>query len=361
MFDKDLLIKERLNIMSKNCCPHTKPTLQMAVFCILLGISVIAQAEEPKLILSAEEINALIPVVEAAEKTPFFNLRVESERWVETKVDLFDPCESWQQTPIYVSCTAWFGGGPEGKGRIDVHKQVLKWREGAAPYGESSYSAAFDGQYGRVVHYTRGHSGKTFSLKEAELLADAPQQLRGNFLASCTGAYFTFSFFFSNDDDRSFSKLFRASMTPAALEAKAFECALEEFQGVQCIKFGSGEQLWGHETWWLDPSRGFALLGCERVSTRNGRDRLSLRIEVNELKEVADGVWWPTQVTSIRAPFEPSEPYRRFVYRASNVVANDPNFDENIFTVPFPDGYLIDDQVAGRKYRVGEEPNEPAK
>jgi len=36
------------------------------------------------------------------------------------------------------------------------------------------------------------------------------------------------------------------------------------------------------------------------------------------------------------------------------VVANDPNFDETIFTVPFPDGYLIDDKVAGKKYIVGQ-------
>ena len=53
-------------------------------------------------------------------------------------------------------------------------------------------------------------------------------------------------------------------------------------------------------------------------------------------------------------PRETDKPWKRIVYRASNVVANDPNFDENIFTVPFPEGYLIDDKVNGVKYRVGE-------
>ena len=48
-----------------------------------------------------------------------------------------------------------------------------------------------------------------------------------------------------------------------------------------------------------------------------------------------------------------SHNYNRIVYRASNVVANDPNFDESIFTVPFPEGYLIDDKVTGKKYRIG--------
>ena len=341
--------------MSKKCCPHIKLTLQMAVFCILLGISVIAQAEEPKLILSVEEINALIPMVEAAEERPFLNLKVESERWVETKVDLSDPCESWQRTPIYVSCTAWFGWGPKGKGRIDVHKQVLKWRDGAAPYGESSYSVNFDGQDGRVVHYTRGHSGKTFPLKEGKLLPDAPEQLRDNFLASCTGALYTVSFYFNENDGRTFSKLFRASMTPAALEAKAFEVAIEEFEGIECIKFSSNPTKRFQKSWWFDPSCGFALLGHKYTVTReDGSERLVRSIKVTKLKEVADGVWWPMEVTSVRAPFEPNEPYKRFVYRASNVVANDSNFDESIFTIPFPEGYKIEDEVEGRTYTVGE-------
>jgi len=356
MFDEDLSIRECLNIIPKMFCPHIKPMLQIAVFYILLGISVIAQAEEPKLILSVEEINALIPVVEAAEETPFLNLKVESEWWVETKTNLSDPNEPWQRTPIYVSCTGWFGGGPnKGKERVDVHKQVIRWQEGAAPYIEESYSVGFNGQHGRIVRHTTRHSDKTHHTKEGKLQADAPEQLRDNFLGSCTGEYFTFHSFFNADEYRTFSKLFRACTTPDALEADAFECALVEFQGTPSIKFGSGEQPWGHENWWLDESRGLALLGYEHVSTRNGKDRLILRIKVNELKKVADGIWWPMQVTSVKRPYEPGEPYRRYVYHASNVVANNPNFDDSVFTITFPEGYTIDDKVQGKKYRVGEE------
>ena len=328
----------------------------MAVFFILLSTLGVVDAQESKSALTAEDVNTLIPIVEAAEERPFLNLRVESERWVETKADLSDPCEAWQRTPMYVSCTAWFGGGPKGKGRVDVHKQVLKWRDGAAPYGESSYSVSFDGQYGRVVHYTRGHSGKTFSLKEGKLLPDVPEQLRYPFLASCTGAQYTTWSFFDEDGDTTFSQLFRASTTPAALEAKAFECAREEFQGVQCIKFGTDEQPWGRKTWWFDPSRGFALLGYEKVRSQSGREQLTSSIKVSKSKEAASGIWWPTEVISISKPYESGRPWRRIVYRASSVIANDPNFDETIFTVPFPDGYLIDDQVTGKKYREGEEP-----
>ena len=363
MFNEESSSKESLNIMAKTCFSYIKPTLEIAVFCILLGISVIAQAEEPKLILSVEDVNALIPVIEAAERNLFSNLKVESEAWVETKTNLSDPNEPWQRTPIYVSCTAWFDGYPAGKARVDVHKQVLKWQEGAAPYIEESYSVCFDGQYGRVVRYSTGHSGKTFRMKEGKLLPEAPWQLRDGYLGSCTGARYSFKFFFSDEDKemgRTFSRLFRAATSAAALEAKAFEVALEEFQGVGCIKFGSGNKKRVHISYWLDPARGFALLGHDNISIReDGSKRVSTRLRVTKLKEVTPGLWWPMEAYIISRPYESGKPWQRIVYRASNVVANDPNFDESIFTVAFPDGYLIDDKVAVRKYRVGEDPNAP--
>jgi hypothetical protein len=321
----------------------------------------IVDAEGSKPALTAEDVNAMIPLIEAAERIPFSNLKVQSEAWVETKADLSDPCEPWQRTPIYVSSTAWFDGIPKGRSRMDVHKEVLKWQDGAAPYIESSYSVGFDGQYGRVVHHTTGHSGKTFPMKEGKLLSNVPEQLSGYSLSGCTGAYFSFQFFFNNDElknkGRTFSRLFRAAASAAALEAKAFEVALEEFQGAMCIKFGSGEQKWGYENWWLDPARGFALLGHEHANIlRDDREWLISRMKVSKLKEVSPGFWWPTEACIESGPLEPLTPYySRTVYRASNVVANDPNFDESVFTVPFPEGYLIDDQVAGRKYIAGQE------
>ncbi len=366
MFNEESSNKKSLNIMVKTYFSYIKPTLQIAVFCILLGTLAIVEAQQSKSALSVEDINALIPMVEAAEEISFLNLKIESEMWVETKVDLSDPCESWQRTPIYTSCTAWFGGGSEGKGRVDVHKEVLRWRDGAAPYVESSYSVGFDGKHGRVVHYTIGHSGKTFHIKEGGLLPDAPEQLMDGYLGSCTGARFSLQFFFSDEDKkigRTFSQFFRAATSAAALEAKAFEVTHEEFQEVECIKFGSGEkERRPHMNYWFDPARGFALLGYDNISIReDGSKRIITSLRVAKLKEVAPNIWWPTQVTSVMTPFEPNEPYQRYVYRASNVVANDPNFDKSIFTVPFPDGYLIDDKVIGKKYRVGEVPNAPKK
>jgi hypothetical protein len=115
-------------------------------------------------------------------------------------------------------------------------------------------------------------------------------------------------------------------------------------------------------SYWLDPAHGFALRGKKSIAKyEDGHEEIAHFVKVTKLKETAPGIWWPMEVVSVSRPYEDGKPWRRYVYRASNVVANDPNFDESIFTVPFPDGYSIDDQVTGRKYVVGQEPNAPAK
>ena len=359
MFTRKSAIKESLHTTAKSCFSYIKGTSQIPVFSILLGGLAIVEAYGSKSVLSVEDVNAVIPLAEAAERVPFSNLKVDSEAWGETKTSLTDPNEPWQRTPIYLSCTAWFGGGPQGKARVDVHKEVLRWQGGAAPYGESTYSVGFDGQYGRVVHHTFGHSGKIHGTKRAKRLTHAPGQLKDSHLASCTGARFSFQFFFSDqdkDEGRTFPRLFRAAISPTALEAKALEVALEEFQGVECIKLGSGEKKGrAHISYWFDPARGFALVGHDNMSIReDGSEWVSARLRVTKLKKVAPGLWWPTEATFISRPIKSGDPYSRTVYRATNVVANDPDFDDSVFTVPFPDGYLVDDQVADRKYRVGE-------
>ena len=362
MFNEESSNKESLNIMAKTSFSYIKPTLHMALICILLGTSATVQAQKSKLVLSVEDVNVLIPAIEAAERNLFLNMKIDSETWVETKANLSDPCESWQRTPIYVSCTAWFEGHPNGKARVDVHKQVTKWIDGAAPYIEESYSVGFDGKHGRVVRYSTTHSGRTHHTKEGEHLSDTPGQLGGGFLGSCTGGRFSLYFFFNNNlGVSSFSQFLRKATSPDVVKLNAFEFTLEEFQGVECIKADSSfDRHIARITYWLDPARGFALLGHDNIRIReDGSERVSKRIRVTKLKEVTPGIWWPMEATLISSPLSSGDPYSRTVYHASNVVANDPNFNENIFTVPFPDGYLINDQVSGKKYRAGEEPNAP--
>jgi hypothetical protein len=326
---------------------------------------VLGEAEETP--LSLQEVESIIPLVEAAEGS-IRNIKVDAESWLEERASKSDP---WQRTPTYFSCTAWMDGRPRGKLRVDVHKQNLKWVNGVAPYGWSSYSLSFDGTNTRTVEYASGHSGKTFTHKSGQVLPGASERLTGNMMGSCTGKRFTTNFFFDGEGQGmvSFSQIFRAQLLPEAAESKLrFDFAYEQKDGVLCLKFGTRPAKWGRQTWWFDPNRGFALLAYLHTSIgKDGTEHIVSDIRVSRVEEVAAGVWWPMEATTeseIRDPKllqyvqgDPNAPYKRTVYKALKVIANDPSFSESIFTVPFPEGYLIDDKVAGRKYRVGEDPN----
>jgi hypothetical protein len=315
--------------------------------------------------LSLEEVKALIPTIEAAEKN-VYNLKVDAESWVEEKTSASEP---WQKTPIYVSCTAWMDGSPDGKIKVDVHKENLKWTDGAAPYLDRSYSVSFDGINTKYVEYTTGYSGKTFSKKEGQILPGAPECLTSNTVGSCVGLRFTTNFFFSSEkENMSFSKAFRAAISPEVQTGKSvqFEFSYEEKNGVLCLKFSTKPAKWGRETWWFDPNRGFALIDFLHTNTdKDGIEHVVSDIRVSKLQEVTPGVWWPTEVFVESEPRDPNAPYKRTVYRALNVVVNAPNFDESIFTVPFPKDYRVEDKVTGKKYVVDAnlalipEPNKP--
>ena len=90
------------------------------------------------------------------------------------------------------------------------------------------------------------------------------------------------------------------------------------------------------------------------VNYKEGQAKLISFMRVSQLKEVAPGIWWPIKIYTVSSPLENGQPWRRHVYHAFDVVVNDSNFDESIFTIPFPEGYVVDDKVTGRKYKVGE-------
>jgi len=107
---------------------------------------------------------------------------------------------------------------------------------------------------------------------------------------------------------------------------------------------------------WLDPERGYAFLGHESVSVyADGRTVTHQKIVVEELTEAAPGVWYPTRAT-LTAPNKERGIEERHTYTATKVVANNPDFDESIFRVPIPDGYMIVDKVMGIRYRTGTPP-----
>jgi len=325
-------------------------------------------AEETASKLSAEELKTVAQSMRAVEDA-LLNVRIDSNAWVEHGPSSSGP---WERTPVCLSSTTYFGNTSSSQARLDIHKIVLKWKDGAAPYLEESYSISFDGVQGRRKDISSSHSGKTFDRDSGRILPEAPIELKSSWYDKMIGVYASLFFHYRNMPmplPKRFSVSFEgvadpnyflavlAAADPKYLNRKPLKhkVVIEELGGIQCIKGACMEGSLRNE-WWFDPARGFALLRYDNLRVdQDGNERVKSSINVTKLEEVAENIWWPMEAYFVQCPRETGKPWKRIVYRASNVVANDPNFDESIFTIPFPEGYLIDDQVAGRKYTVGEE------
>jgi hypothetical protein len=338
------------------------PNSGMPILFVLSIMPLIAQASQTRLSLSTEELKGLAPVMEAQEKN-LKNIKIESEAWIERKTSLNDPCVPWQRTPIYVSCTSWFSEPPGTKARIDIHREVLEWIDGFAPYLEMSYSLSFNGQEGRVIEHTMKHNDMTFSIKEGKRMTDSPIPFRLG-LEECTGIHFSYHYSIYRRG-MSFSQLVRKASDDPDFAAKSeLEFVLEEHKdGVNRLRINSGikKKKGKYRSYLLDPSRGFALLEAKSAYIgEDGSEQVINHLEVSKLTKVAEDIWWPMDASLVRpctSPKQPNKPYERIVYRASKITVNDPNFNEDVYTVPFPEGYFINDNITGRNYRVGQENN----
>ena len=294
------------------------------------------------------EIGKIHDVIRSEEKR-VLNIKVDSECWKEK----WDPENNkWvKATEQYMSCTSWFNGLPKSKTRIDVHKEILKWVDGDAPYAEDVYSMGFNGQSARKVHHRSGPVNKTFEMREASITPEPSKDLYWPWYNVATGARFSL-FLFHNSSGLLMSDIFKIPDT--GVVNLRLEFIHEKFEGVECVKYGTGFHPGiGEQAYWFDPSRGYALIGARHVNIKkDGTEWLIELIKVEELKEVSKGIWWPTKATSEGEDPSTGE-LSRSVYQASNVVINDPAFNEEVFTVPIPSGYYVEDKINNISYRSG--------
>jgi hypothetical protein len=294
------------------------------------------------------ELDKIHNAIKSAEER-VLNIRVDSECWREK----WDPNNGkWtKDSKEYISCTSWFDGVPKSKTRVDVHKEILKWVDGAAPYAEDVYSLGFDGQSGRKVHHRSGPINETFEMREAYITPESSKVLYSPWFNVATGARFSL-FLHNNSSGVWMSDYFEVPDT--GVVNPRFELKHEKFEGVECVKYGTGFHPGvGEQAYWFDPTRGYALIGTKHVNIRNdGTEWLIELIKVRELREVSKGIWWPTKATAEGEDPRTGELFRS-VYQASNVVINDPAFDEEVFTVPIPSGYYVEDQTSNVSYGSG--------
>lgn len=329
----------------------------IALLCVFLMVEDI-KANDNRTVLSTTEIEQLIPQIEAVENS-VINLRIDSEAWIEEREKQGEP---WKRTPVEISATLWFQGDPKNKTRIDIHSENrLIRREDTenSRYARYSYNASYDGQFGKVLYKDYEANGKIDHLNKGEIIRNAPEIFSGKRSGAVTGFRMTTKYFFVDKQrNETFSQYFKIAISPEALKNNAFEVARETFHGVQCISFALTASKTLRMTWWFDPSRGFALLGHEKIRiNEDGDSFVEEFIEINKLEKVSENIWWPVEGTIESDRRKEGDPYTRTVYRAFNVIANESDFDESVFSVSFPPGCLIDDKVENRQYRISEDPN----
>ena len=306
--------------------------------------------------LPATQTAKLSPDVEklivqlAEQEARLKNLMVVGETWEEISTE--HGAEPWKRDVACTSVTAWYDGLPSQAARVDYHRKVSHWIQGAAPYYESSSTLAFNGKTGININHSEGAPGQVLQIRKATLLGPLTSR-------DFSGAGFATGTVFSIYRDPRMSQFLstylpdivakRPEMTPKVTE--------EDHEGVHSIRLSMGTEDKIQESWWFDPARGMAVLGYRQTYvTPSGRKLCNLETRVTKLAEVAPKLWYPMEAFRYQAWYPEKDDHfagpsrileehrRRDHYLATKVVANDPNFDRGVFSPPIPEGYAVTDR-----------------
>jgi hypothetical protein len=240
--------------------------------------------------------------------------------------------------------SAWYVGLPKSKAKVQVDKDVLPWIEGTAPFTEQSFTLAFDGKTGARLDVASGPLKSPRQMLEGKVTGDRPEYLQ-ELNDHVTG--WGYSLFGALDFAGS-----RISNLIPVQQTKAVSVSHEQVNGVPCISIVAGVPSGSVDQYDLDPARGYALLKHER-RTKDGV--VAQRLTVSSFIKAASGVYFPKDAIdeNLFAPGgKPGQPYARVRYTASEAVANDPAFSDEVFTIKWPPGTDVDDRIRGVDYNV---------
>ncbi len=293
------------------------------LFCIIASLSMFGQ--EARL----TNIEDLLKGLRESE-WKLQNLRVDGKclflKWDARKQDWKYNGES--------DVTAWYSGLPKGKARVDIHKHIAPW-QGGAGFGQSSGVTANNGRVGQSLFLEEGTAGNTIKTLYGRITAELP------FLDDAGASGWEYSLY----GCLAVEKQRMSEFVERGLESQLIKCVLKgvTIENLECIelmvqRINAGTVV-STETWVLDPSRGYAIISYE------GREGHST---VEKLVEPAPGVYYPARVTSVS-----KDGRTKTIYQASEIVANDPNFSEDIFNIKWPAGTEVDDEISGTRFTVG--------
>ena len=243
--------------------------------------------------------------------------------------------------------TAWYTGVPGSKLRFDIHKQIRKWINGPAPFSNSSGTIAYNGRVGQYLLLEEGTPVKPVKTLFGQITAGR-EDLGIDYEASG----WTRSLYGCEEEENKmrFSE-FLEKVQEVGKPQKSVQYSVNpvRFSNTDCIELvvqvtppkGNPQK----EIWYFDPSRGYAILFHEDTAT-------SAQETVEKLAEPAPGVFYPVKATRLIKDTS-GQPAYKWVYEASSVVANDPNFSDDIFTIEWPEGTVVEDKISGTTFTVG--------
>jgi hypothetical protein len=223
---------------------------------------------------------------------------------------------------------------------MDISRAVQQWRNGTAPTAEQVFAMGYDGNVGHLVRHQSGPEGRLVPDRIVQVFRNPPSLLTDKYYLYSTGARFSIAFYGGDDEARSFSALLGEAV---AKKLGPSEIALDRVNGVEAVRVTFGDRARSSAVHWFDPARGYARIRYEATIFQNNARELSELDEVLTLAEAAPGIWFPTSARHTeRTPTLAEARMERIVYTTREVKANDPAFDEGVFTVPIPPGYRVE-------------------
>jgi hypothetical protein len=309
------------------------------LFCLVASTSSLGQANKPA------SFDDLLNGVKESERK-LLNLRVDSKclylNWDSTRRD-------WEYNGECL-LTAWYEGASSIRQRIDVHKLVSTWPEGPVPFAQRRFSSAYDGRVGQSLNLEEGAADKPHKTLEGEIAAELPFSLRGGSFRSGWAC----SLYGWREKVKVVFSQYLEAVHDASKSNGAVQCSVRSirFNDMDCvslsIQMALPQGVSQSEDWYLDPSRGYAILRYVRQGPFSGEE-----LTVEKLIEPAPGVFYPVNATHLSKD-QSGQPKAKAAYEASAVVANDPKFNEGIFTIQWPVGTFVRDKISGTSFTVGQ-------
>jgi RNA polymerase sigma factor (sigma-70 family) len=244
----------------------------------------------------------------------FHNLRVDATaRW-----EKWDAKANVWRRDAESDSTAWYDGIANGKARIDFHKRILPWTDGAGPFSWEVSQQAFDGDADRLLQIEVGtpdHRSKI--MQRVEVRYKRSDYAYGVFDSGWRASTF------GGVEGAPYSLYVTDVRGLAANGRLALSVTRVPYAGAPCLCLTAAVRS-EKSSYYFDPGHGFAFRGSSFAIAPMHDEFI-----VDELVEAAPGLYYPGRASWVR--YHPDEGDTRATFAATSIVANADALDPSTF------------------------------